>query len=80
MGRKSLRFCAWLFRVLGMRAGDELHDLFPGTGVVGRAWALASKEGMASLEALEDASLSAERNVLPLDDNDGRGLQGDEIQ
>ena len=37
-GRKPLAFCAWLFDCLGMQAGDELDDLFPGTGVVGRAW------------------------------------------
>jgi hypothetical protein len=38
-GRKPLAFCAWLFDCLGMLPGDELVDLFPGTGVVGRAWA-----------------------------------------
>lgn len=37
-GRKPLAFCAWLFRILGMRPGDELIDLFPGTGIVSRAW------------------------------------------
>lgn len=37
-GRKPLLFCAWLFALLGMAPGDELVDLFPGTGVVGRAW------------------------------------------
>ena len=39
MGRKPIAFCAWLFDLLGMVPGDELVDLFPGTGVVGRAWA-----------------------------------------
>lgn len=38
-GRKPSAFCAFLFGALGMRAGDELDDLFPGTGIVGRAWA-----------------------------------------
>jgi len=37
-GRKPLAFCAWLFRVLGMLPGDELVDLFPGTGIVSRSW------------------------------------------
>lgn len=37
-GRKPLAFCAWLFDLLGMEAGDELVDLFPGTGVVTKAW------------------------------------------
>jgi len=41
-GRKPIAFCAWLFGLLGMRAGDELVDLFPGTGIVGRAWSEAS--------------------------------------
>jgi hypothetical protein len=42
-GRKPLAFCAWLFDCLGMLPGDELVDLFPGTGVVGRAWAQVSR-------------------------------------
>lgn len=37
-GRKPLAFCAWLFDCLGMVPGDELVDLFPGSGAVGRAW------------------------------------------
>jgi hypothetical protein len=37
-GRKPLAFCAWLFDCLGMQPGDELTDLFPGTGVVGSSW------------------------------------------
>lgn len=45
-GRKPIAFCAWLFALLGMRAGDELVDIFPGTGVVGRAWVeLSSVDG-----------------------------------
>lgn len=41
-GRKPLAFCAFLFDALGMRRGDELLDLYPGTGMVSRAWAAAS--------------------------------------
>jgi hypothetical protein len=37
-GRKPIAFCAWLFDLLGMMPGDEFVDLFPGTGIVGRAW------------------------------------------
>ena len=37
-GRKPIAFCAWLFRCLGMLPGDELVELFPGTGIVTRAW------------------------------------------
>jgi hypothetical protein len=38
VGAKPDEFCVWLFRVLNMRPGDELHDLFPGSGAVTRAW------------------------------------------
>ena len=38
-GRKPIAFCAFLFRALGMLPGDELADLYPGTGIVSRAWA-----------------------------------------
>lgn len=37
-GVKPDAFCYWLFEVLGMQAGDELADLFPGSGAVSRAW------------------------------------------
>lgn len=37
-GRKPIAFCAWLFECLGMLPGDELDDLFPGTGIVGQSW------------------------------------------
>ncbi len=47
-GRKPPTFVAWLFDCLGLQVGDELDDLFPGTGIVGRAWA--------SLTARADAS------------------------
>lgn len=38
MGRKPLAFCAFLFAALGMCPGDSFDDLFPGTGIVTRAW------------------------------------------
>lgn len=42
-GRKPVAFAAWLFGLLGMVPGvDELDDLFPGTGVITRAWLLLS--------------------------------------
>ena len=37
-GAKPPVFCFWLFDVLGMQAGDEFDDIFPGTGGVSRAW------------------------------------------
>lgn len=38
-GSKPPRFCQWVLQLLGYRAGDELVDLFPGTGVMGRVLA-----------------------------------------
>lgn len=37
-GAKPEAYCRWLFGLLGLRPGDVLDDLFPGTGAVGRAW------------------------------------------
>lgn len=37
-GAKPEAVCHWLFEMLGARPEDELHDLFPGTGAVTRAW------------------------------------------
>ena len=37
-GMKPEQFCFWLFNdLLGVRDDDELVDLFPGSGAVGRA-------------------------------------------
>lgn len=37
-GAKPERVCRWLFEVIGCEPEDELHDLYPGTGAVSRAW------------------------------------------
>lgn len=37
-GAKPPDFCVWLFEVLGLEPGDELVDLFPGSGAIGDAW------------------------------------------
>ncbi len=39
-GAKPAAFLFWLFALLGARPGDTLHDAFPGSGGVGRAWEL----------------------------------------
>lgn len=36
-GAKPEAFCYWLFAVLGIEVGDDLHDLYPGTGAVSEA-------------------------------------------
>lgn len=35
-GAKPERFCRWVLDLLGYADGDELVDIFPGTGVMGR--------------------------------------------
>ena len=37
-GAKALRFCVWMFDLLGATPDDDFVDLFPGSGAVGRAW------------------------------------------
>jgi hypothetical protein len=45
VGAKPAAFCWWLFDLLGALPGDELVDLFPGSGGVGRAWRLYTSAG-----------------------------------
>jgi len=47
-GRKPIAFCAWLFELLGMLPGDTIEDLYPGTGIVSRAWAELSSRSSAT--------------------------------
>jgi hypothetical protein len=37
-GAKPDGFCFWIFDLLNMQSGDELIDLYPGTGAVTTAW------------------------------------------
>ena len=37
-GVKPEEVCHWLFKVLNLREGDTMDDLFPGSGAVTRAW------------------------------------------
>ena len=37
-GVKPMAFSFWLFSLLGMEPGDELVDLYPGSGAVSHAW------------------------------------------
>lgn len=62
-GRKPLAFCAWLFAALGMLPGDELVDLFPGTGIVTAAWAETARGRVA--QDLDDASRVAVGDAFP---------------
>lgn len=35
-GAKPEKFCRWVLDLLNVQAGDEVVDLFPGTGIMGR--------------------------------------------
>lgn len=35
-GAKPQAFCHWVLDLLNVQEGDEVHDLYPGTGVMGR--------------------------------------------
>lgn len=37
-GAKPEAVCHWAFEMVGARPDDDLHDLFPGTGAVMKAW------------------------------------------
>lgn len=43
-GAKPEAFCRWVLELLGYVTGDEVDDLFPGTGIMGRV-----VDGLASL-------------------------------
>lgn len=38
VGMKPPQFAEWVFRMLGAAPGDELDDLYPGSGAVSLAW------------------------------------------
>lgn len=50
-GAKPERFCAWILDLLGWEPEDELVDLFPGTGIMGRV--VAAKSGLAQPDQLQ---------------------------
>jgi len=37
-GAKPVKFCFWLFDLMGLDENDDLYDLFPGTGIVSDSW------------------------------------------
>jgi hypothetical protein len=51
-GAKPEAVCRWLFEVVGASPDDELDDLFPGTGAVGRAWDAWRSRLVLDLEAV----------------------------
>lgn len=69
IGAKPGEFCWWLFDLLGALPGDELVDLFPGSGGVARAWRYLSSAavGDASWAAGPDASGCSPSDVSSLE-------------
>jgi hypothetical protein len=59
VGMKPPEFAVWMFAQLGAQPGDELVDLFPGSGAVGRAWGLYTARGLGDVR---DASHAAARD------------------
>lgn len=56
-GAKPVAFMHWLFAVLNVEAGDQVDDLFPGSGAVSAAIEgyLAGKNGNTQFELIEAA-------------------------
>lgn len=52
-GAKPEAVCHWAFELAAARPDDDLHDLFPGTGAVSRAW--RTWQGKFTLPTLEIA-------------------------
>lgn len=44
VGEKPEAFAYWVFNLLGAGPGDELHDLFPGSGAITEAWERFSRQ------------------------------------
>jgi hypothetical protein len=52
-GAKPDEFCYWIFELLNMQPGDQLVDLFPGTGRVMRAWHRYNEAGIRLFQTAE---------------------------
>lgn len=76
VGRKPILFCSWLFDALGMSPGDELDDIFPGTGGVATAWAeLSSRSSTTSLDPRGVDGMSLGARAVG-DTSSGAGVAG----
>lgn len=63
IGMKPPAFCVWLFELLAAMPGDELVDLYPGSGIVGRTWASWAAVDDASPRTSSDASRASTNNA-----------------
>ncbi len=74
VGAKPSAFCYWMFDLLGGLPGDELHDLFPGSGGIGRAWTIYTSRALEPrpvAPVLPDASSAATADASPRARDDG---------
>ena len=62
-GVKPYEFCVWIFELLGMEPGDELADIFPGSGAVTRAWDAYSLSIFTRPAVTDDPHLIGEPNA-----------------
>lgn len=58
IGEKPQDFAHWVFAAAGLTEDDELDDLFPGSGAIGRAWA-TYRRGAAVGDGYATRNLSA---------------------
>jgi hypothetical protein len=65
IGAKPAAFCRWIFDLLGAEPGDTLDDLFPGSGVVARAWAVYSGDPPRPARTGRVAPVADERDASP---------------
>lgn len=54
VGAKPAAFSRWMFDLLGAAPGDTLHDLFPGSGAVARAWTAYTQPSPVDARRLTD--------------------------
>jgi hypothetical protein len=63
LGTKPESFCFWVFDNIGARPDDNLHDRFPGSGGVMKAWEKWKKMRTRSLD-----------RFLPRNENEVEGI------
>lgn len=65
-GAKPPEFCHWIFALLGMEPGDDLEDIFPGTGIVGDCWQQYQRRMDLPLRATETAPGASQMDEMSI--------------
>lgn len=73
IGMKPPAFCEWVFQLLGAMPGDELDDLFPGSGIVARTWRqwTGDPSFAPAHSTIWSAAAAGDRSVAAVDERDG---------